>query len=648
MRSDAQQVIARKRESLERVKAVPDGERTFANTVAAMEVAGYELDDLQQQLQVLAEVHPDAAIRDAAHATVNMLEDADIGLTYDRELWRALTAWEAHKEHVTGADAKLAADLHREMRRMGFGLSDADFSKLKAIIAELEPLEKEFEKAMNDWEASITVTREQLDGLPDRYVEGLTRNDDGTYRISLDYPELHPFLRNAHDDAARRELSHLQLLKGGAANMGRLARMIQLRQDRAALLGFATHADYACEPRMARTGAAVRTFLERIITQLKGPAQLEMRALIETKKKALGLETPKPIYYHEFAYWSDRLLRERHQLDAEELKQYFPLSRVMDGMHELFGSLFGLRITPVPADAWHADVAAVEVSDTSSGHIFGHILYDLFPREGKYGHAATFQATLGRITDDGRAVQGMMALVCNFSRPTASTPSLLTHNEVETLLHEFGHAVHALVSQGRWQSQNGFGVALDFVEAPSQIMEEWAWDRASLDKLSGHWKTGERIPDTLYANMVGARGHMQAHYYLNLAVKALYDLAIHSVPGQRPVDPAALAALFNRMQLEARAIELPTDAIYPAGWSHLADYDAGYYSYLWSKVYALDLFSAFADDTLSQVTGARYRARLLAPGASAPELELVRGFLQREPSDEAFLARLAQAIAGVK
>jgi Zn-dependent oligopeptidase len=287
---------------------------------------------------------------------------------------------------------------------------------------------------------------------------------------------------------------------------------------------------------------------------------------------------------------------------------------------------------------WHADARLYQVLD--GDRCIGYFALDMHPRKGKYGHAAAFPVVLGRRSQAGSTIPGFVTLVCNFPKPTSERPSLLTHDEVETFLHEFGHVMHALLSGGRWQRQNGFGVPQDFVEALSQLFEEWAWDTGVLGRLTAHYKTGEPMPEELRAKMLAARHHMDANFYLKQAVAALYDCTIHSQPVQSVVEAQALADSYRTMKLELEATELPEESEYPAGWGHMADYDGGYYGYLWSKVYALDMYTQFSADPLSAAVGSRYRRAVLEPGASRPELDLVRAFLGREPSDAPFLTAL--------
>jgi len=629
----AADAIAAREAALSAFKQLPAAERTFANTIGELDRITGTYADVQQAVEFLMDVHPDAQVRDAAHAAQGRMDAANIAVTHDRSIWDAVQAWEVTGEHarLTGADRKLADDTIRDLRRVGFHLPEEAFTRLRAGREELQKLETDFERAINDYDDGIMLPRERLGGLPERVIEGLTRTDDGAYRVSLRYPDLFPFLELADDDDARRELAAKNLRKGGPENLERLARMVSLRAANAALLGYPSHAAYRTEPRMAGAPAEVGRFLERIIRRLHPAAVERLRELVFFKKAELGLEHPKPVHFHEVGYWQHRLRKAKFGMDSEEVKAYFPLPRVLDGMLGLYQDLLGLRFTQRDdVRVWHPSASCWSVADASSGVTLGHFFLDLHPRPGKFGHAASFPLALATAAPS-------LALVCNFPEPTASAPALLDHEEVETLLHEFGHVMHAILSGGGWAAQNGYGVSWDFVEALSQIFEYWTWHPDGLARISGHWQTGAPLPRELLEKMNAARAWAGPLYYLNQAVRSLYDLRIHH---EAPRSGSELAKLHRDMRLDYESMDLPDDAIFPAGWGHLADYDAAYYGYLWSKVYAADMFTRFAPAPLDAAVGGAYRKDVLAPGASRPELDLVRAFLGREPSDAAFLAEL--------
>ena len=631
--------LERKRQLVETILAVPAEDRTFANTIGALADSDDVVADAADVLHVLSSIHPDETVRNAAFEEANRLDAGNIALLFRRDLWRAFKEWDATGRHPEDpVDGKLASDTRHKLLRMGFALDNRSFWRLKAISIELERLQKEFEQVISEWDDGIWVTGEQLDGMTQRYIGRLRRSSGGRYRITLDYPDLFPFLRCASDDAARRDLANRQLQVGGKENMDRLERMVQLRGERASLLGYASHADYACEIRMAGTSASVQSFLQDILARLAPLAREEFGELMEIKRRTLKLGKPEPILFYDFAFWSERLLRERYDFDAEAVRQHFPLERVLAGMFDVFGEPFGIRYRNVEADAWDSSVRTVEVADASSGDVYGHILFDLLPRSGKYGYPASL--LIRGPADPGGAAAPVQAIVICSLTPPSQTPSLLSLDEIETLFHEFGHALHAVLSPHRRLSQNAFGVELDFIEMTSQLFEEWAWDARILKRISGHWETGEPLSDALIGSAIASRGHMRAQAAINQALQALYDMSIHSMPADAPADDRTLARIYSELVFQYRSIELPKDAIFPAGWSHLADYDAGYYSYLWSKVHALDVFTVFAPDPMNPKVCKSYRTCVLEPGATAPARKLLKRFLGRAPSTSAFFSSL--------
>lgn len=642
LKAAAKAALVYKREEYERIKAIPAEQRTFTNTIGALEWANDRLADMTQITELLINVHPEVSVRDAAQSVAELIDRENIALEYDHGLWKAVNEWVVDSEQLSDPDKKLYTDRMRDMRRMGFALQDEKFAQLKKLTEELQKTEQDFERAINDYDDHIKVSREQLGGLPERYIESLRRADDGEYIVSLQYPDIIPFMEYADDDALRRELASKNLRKGGQANLERLTRILELRQAIAGILDYPTYADYAEEVRMSKTASVVKDFLEDIIKRLAPAVQAELRDLIAVKQRILGLEKPAPIHFNEVAYWAQKLKKERYDIDPEILKEYFPLPRVLKGVFDIYQDILGVHFKKIDdAALWHSEAQLYAVHNNGSDEIVGHFILDLHPRIGKYGHAAAFSPILARVNEDGNRTTGLMVLVCNFPKSTAKDPSLISHDDVETLLHEFGHICHGLLSGGRWQHQNGMCVALDFVEALSQMLEHWAWDERSLAKLSSHYLTDEPIPHELAGKLISSRRHMQASYYTAQAVRALYDLRMHTQSTDSAVEEDVIAKLYRDMKLEYEHIELPEDAIIAAGWGHLAGgYDAGYYSYLWSKVYASDLYTRFNPDPLDAVVGADYRAKVLSPGASRPEKSLVEDFLGRESNSAAFLKEL--------
>ena len=370
-------------------------------------------------------VHPNRAIRDAAQKAVESIDSANIELEYDRRLWNAVLAWQKHVEPLSPTDQKLANDIIRDLRRMGFNLSEKNFKLLKGTQKKLQKMAQEFERIINEYEDHIEVSHEQLSGLPERYIEGLQRTDAGKYIVSLQYPEFFPFMRLAEDNESRRELANKNLRKGGKENLERLKQMIELRQKIAELLGYACYADFVQEVYMARKSQVVDGFLSDIIYKLSPGAQIELRELIAEKQRSLGLANPAPINFHETSYWSEKLKKTKYDLETEELKEYFPLEHVMVGMLDIYQEVLGLHFEKVAARLWHKDAELYSVTDAITGRLLGYFALDLYPREGKYGHAASYPVIISHQAPNRTQVPGFMVLVCNFTRPTATNPSLI-------------------------------------------------------------------------------------------------------------------------------------------------------------------------------------------------------------------------------
>ena len=339
----------------------------------------------------------------------------------------------------------------------------------------------------------------------------------------------------------------------------------------------------------------------------------------------------------DWRYYHERLLKEEHGVDSGEVAAYFPLEQTLDGMFELTAEVFGLTYRPVDVPVWHEDVRSFEVADAASGRTIATFHMDLFPREGTFGHAAAFTLVPGRLLPDGEYQRPVSAIVANFTKPTATTPSLLRHDEVQTLFHEFGHILHQVLTTAELVRFSGTSVQRDFVEAPSQIMEHWTWQPAVLARFARHHETGEVIPAELVERMNGARTLDVALFKLRQVQFGMFDMAVHG--------PDAATLDLDRAATDATAVTLvprPPDTFWPSSFAHIIrGYDAGYYGYLWAEVIGDAMFDRFArEGVTSPDVGADYRRHVLEPGGTADASELVERFLGHPPSRTPFLRKL--------
>lgn len=402
-----------------RVVAVAPGERTFANTMQPLEEAGEHLAAASGVYGFMAYVSADPALREAAHEWEEKLEKYQVALAFRGDLYRAITEFAATPEAaaLTGEDARWLAFELRDYRRSGFGLPEAQRQRVQALMDELVGLEVRFRRNIDEYDDGIVVTRDQLAGMPGPWVDALERVEEGgatRYRVSLDYPELHPFLANCPDRELRRQLFEKDQRKGGAANVAVLEQAIRIRAEVSALLGYDSWAAYRTEDRMARGRQAVEVFLAGLREKLGPKAAADME---EMRVLALERTGDRSVEVWDWRYWNNELLKERFAVDEFEVAAYFPLDAVLAGMFSVYQRVFGLRFVEAPtAPRWHPDVLAYDIAEAAGGAPFARFYMDLFPRPDKYGHAAAFTLRRGRRLDDGTYQAPVSAIVANFTR----------------------------------------------------------------------------------------------------------------------------------------------------------------------------------------------------------------------------------------
>ena len=635
----AARVLEEKENAYQRIKGLSHPERTFENTVYAIEVTHALLWPLHA-ISLLMEVSPKKEVRAAAKQALQTAEKKLIELEYDEALYRAVVHCQKKKERRTPEEKKLLEDMLRGYRRMGFALSLKKRVILKKNLKELSRLSMLFSKTITDHQDQILVSEEELAGLPEHYIAGLTQAGQGKYAVTLQYPDLNPFMENADDPIRREELARKYLRKGGEKNLRTAEAILALRHANARLLGYADHGAYRLEEKMAKRNKTVFRFLTDLMDRVEGGVKKEMGELSRLKSEHTG-KSYAPVKSFDVAYYSNKLKKEKFRFNSESLRPYFPLEKVKSGMFGIYEKLLGVvfaRVLGIPL--WHPDAELYSVSDEKSGALLAYFAMDLHPRENKYGHAAVFDVISGhdRGYGDSAYVAPFAALVTNFPKPRPDHPSLLSHDEVETFFHEFGHVVHETLTEARFVSHSGLSVARDFVEAPSQMFEHWVWDRKMLGKMSGHFETGKPLPKALLDNLLRAKNHMIASWVMRQLIFALYDMELHTgTLKKKNFIVKRYAELYERYA----GFAPPKDALFLAGFGHFTGYDAGYYGYMWSKVYATDMFTRFEKEgLLNRRTGSDYRKWILEKGSSRTEMDLVKGFLGRKPTKKAFLKEM--------
>lgn len=592
----------------------------------------------------LADVHPDPDLRDVARAAQERIQQWQVAMTFRDDLWTAISTYAESDDAAAldGERARLLAFMLRDLRRAGHELDPDARAEMQEHSGRLVELGVAFQRNLAEHEDPLVVTRDDLAGLPDSYVEGLSPGpDDGTYLVTLSYPDAIPFLDRADRRDLRQELDRRFNTRAEEANRPLLAEAVRLRARIAELLGQPSWAHHKLEERMAKHPDAVRELYDGIVPPLTDAARDELAVMQRLLAADTG-DDDAVVQRWDWRYYHARLQREQHGIDNDEVAAHFPLEQVLDGLFTLTGDVFGLDHEPADAETWHPDVRSFTVRDRASGEAIATVHMDLFPREGTYGHAAAFTLRPGRRLPDGGYQQPVSAIVANFTPPqvggpTADRPSLLQHSEVETLFHEYGHILHQVLTRAELVRFSGTSVERDFVEAPSQIMQHWTWDPAVLRTFARHHETGEPIPDELVEALVAARRLDVALQQLRQVQFGLLDLALH---GEDAPDLD-----LDEVTRQAAAVTLlphPEDTFFPATFAHvMGGYDAGYYGYIWAEVIGDDMFRRFAEEGVtSPEVGADYRHEILEPGGSRDAGDLVRAFLGREPDNTAFLHKL--------
>jgi len=622
--------------------AIPDNQRTFDNTIGAIDDMLARMDDSLNMSLFMAYVHPDAGIREAAQAGEQVWSDWSIDFSKNVDLYNAVKAYADTKPELKGEQARMLAHIMRDYRRSGMSLTPENRAKLTEIQKEIGKLSIEFEANIRNDETVIPVTLDELDGVPEDVINRL-ENVGGVYLVTLDYPTFGPIMDYCTVSETRQKVRWLYSRRAGRKNVEVLEKIIKLRDEAADLLGYDTVADYETEVRMAKNGKTVAEFYEKLQPVVRKKAEQDWAQLVEAKRADLGDPTAE-FNPWDFSYYYEKIKNKKYAVDSRLVQEYFPLENVMGGLFEITQNLYGIEYREVTEQAetrgtplWHEDVRLFEVWDTKTDEQLGEFYIDLHPRDNKYSHAAQWGLKQHKVSTDGTEQLPIAALVCNFTEPTDEKPSLLTHDEAETFFHEFGHCLHTILSDTQYARFGGTSVERDFVEAPSQMFEEWVWTPETLALFARHYETDEPIPTELVEGLIAAKNLQSGMKTESQIYLGKIDQAYHT-DQDGEVDTTQVAYdIFD----ETRMYKHTPGTWFQGSFGHLTGYQAGYYGYLWSLVYAQDMFQRFKElGMLNPEAGAYYRDKILSRGGTEDSLDLVREYLGREPSMDAFLESL--------
>ncbi|MFH1497661.1 MAG: M3 family metallopeptidase [Verrucomicrobiota bacterium] len=646
--------------AIDAIAALPLADVTFENTFLALEAAGESLNHAWGRVGHLQSVADSPELRAAHNAMLPKVSAFYARIPLNPALWARLKAFAESPAaaEITGVHRRLLDETVADFQQAGADLPDDQRARLEALQGELAEVTQKYSEnvldATNAWQL-LVEDESRLRGLPAHAVaaarrsatsKGLGSDEKPVWRFTLHYPSLEPVMLYAEDEELRRELWTASAALGSAEphdNAPLVQRILKLRHEKAGLLGKPDFADLLLQRRMARSGGAALAFIEDLQARCTEAFAAE-HAELEAFKAAQTGQPAGPLKAWEVGFWSEKLRKSRYDFDDEALRPYLPMNRVIPGLFELAARVFGLRIQAhadgsVPV--WHHEVTYYDVHDADDRHV-GSFYADWHPRESKRGGAWMGYLVTGGPRPDGTRKPHLGYICGNLTPPSEDKPALLTHREVETIFHEFGHLLHHLFGEVPVKSLNGVNVAWDFVELPSQILENWCWERDGLDLFARHHETGEPIPQDLFDKMTAARNFRSANATMRQVQFAKMDLILH-----RRAPEFVEGDVVAKIRNEIAETFIPTT---PEGrpivnrFTHLfADpvgYGAGYYSYKWAEVLEADAFTRFKNEGIfNREVGRAFVDHILSKGNSEDPAVLFRRFMGRDPDPDALLIR---------
>ena len=639
-----------------------EDELTFENTLIALESAYEALSRPWGLVSHLDSVSNSDPLREAYNAMLPKVSEFYSKVPLNSGLWNRIKAYSETEEakSLSGTKLRFLEETLSDFQNSGADLPSEDKSRLMQIESELAQKTQKYSEnvldSTNQWEL-IVDNEEDLSGLPENSKAAALENakskeigseENPKWRFTLQAPSYFPVLEHVHSDSIRKKVWEGTCSIGASGdydNSNLVWEILELRQKKAELLGKKDFADQVLQRRMAKSGATALAFVEDLHQRTKPFFDVETEELEKYKAQVDGGES-SAMEPWEIAYWSEKRRKAEYDFDDEELRPYFSMEKVIDGMFSIATKIFGIRINQPEnqPEVWHDEVKFYEIHDEDSGDHLGSFYTDWFPRESKRSGAWMNYLRTGEPQADGTRSPHLGLMCGNMTPPVAGSPALLKHDEVETVFHEFGHLLHHLLGEVEVKSLNGVNVAWDFVELPSQIMENFCWDRQSLDLFALHHETGDPIPDDLYQKMTAARNYRSATAMMRQLSLGKLDLELHINEAQTASENKNLDDLTESLLSEYSIPTSTRPSTMARRFGHLfaspTGYAAAYYSYKWAEVLDADAFTRFSKEgIMNPDTGRDFREKILSKGNSDDPKTLFQNFMGREPDPEALLIR---------
>jgi thimet oligopeptidase len=635
--------IAEANNALDRIGAQNLGKVTFKSTVVALDDLSYQAGIETNKATIIKETNTNPAMRTAGENAVKAFQEWAVGIDYREDVYKAIKAFADTHPKLTGEDEKLLKETLRDYRRAGLDLPSDQRKEVEQLRKELSKLGTDFDTNIVKANAPVMFTKADLNGLPDSFFAspGIKTGDDAYTVMANVTWQFNTVEENAKSEATRKQLYVIRETLAKDTNVSLLNQMLALRNKIALRLGYKSWDDFQTEIKMAKTGVGAERYINDLVAGIQPKFDSEVAEL--QKLKAADTHDPAAkIEVWDWRYYSNQRNKQKYAVDKEALRAYFPFQKVLDGMFNIYQSIFGLKFEKVSAPyKWIDDLQLYMVTDSSTGEPLGMFYLDMFPREGKFNHFAQFDIISGKLLPDGKYQRPTVALLCNFSPPTADKPSLLTHQEVETLFHEFGHALHSIVTHAKYRRFAGTHVPGDFVEAPSQMLQNWVWDKKVLDTFAADYRDpSKKIPSEIIKKMNDAKLANAGVFYRRQFAFASLDLALHD---RHPEDMSYDCVAISNPILEKVFLPIDPSTTFVSYFGHLNGYDAGYYGYAWADAIAADMATVFEkakDGYLDKQAGLKLRREIYEPGDSRDVTVSIEKFLGRKQSIQPFLKKI--------
>jgi thimet oligopeptidase len=635
--------IAKANAALDQIGAQDSGKVTFKSTVVALDDVTYEASLAANRATLIKETNTNPAMRTAAENAVKAFQDWAVGVDYREDVYKAIKAFGDTHPKLSGEDEKLLKETLRDYRRAGLELPPDKRKEVEELRKELSKLGTDFDTNIVKSNAPVMFSKADLAGLPESFFAspGIKTGDD-VYTVMANVTwQFNTVQENAKNEATRKQLYIIRETLAKDKNVPLLNQMLELRNEIALRLGYKSWDDYQTEVKMAKTGTNAEKYINDLVAGIQPKFDSEVAEL--QKLKAADTNDPNAkIMVWDWRYYSNQLNKQKYAVDKEALRAYFPFQKVLDGMFNIYQSIFGLKFEKIVAPhKWIDDLQLYLVTDSATGEPLGMFYLDMFPREGKFNHFAQFDIISGKLLPNGKYQRPTVALLCNFPPASGDAPSLMTHQDVETLFHEFGHALHSIVTRAKYGRFAGTHVPGDFVEAPSQMLQNWVWDKKVLDTFAADYRDpSKKIPAEIVKKLNDAKLANAGVLYRRQFAFASLDLALHDPhPEEMPYDSVAI----SNPILEKVFLPIDPSTTFVSYFGHLNGYDAGYYGYAWADAIAADMATVFEkakDGYLDKQAGMKLRREIYEPGDSRDVNESIEKFLGRKQSIEPFLKKI--------